>query len=79
MDNEFQDRFQEKKARFPGLKAKLKRTLKNIWRDRHIKAIRLRSGTHWKLLLYLDFRSYFKLLAQIDSMFSVKYFCSQYF
>ena len=33
---------------------------RNIWRDRHIKATRLRSETHRKLLLYLDFRSYFE-------------------
>ena len=33
---------------------------RNIWRDRHFKATRLRSETHPKLLLYLDFRSYFE-------------------
>ena len=32
---------------------------RNTWDD-ILKQIRLRSKTHWKLLLYLDFRSYFE-------------------
>ena len=32
---------------------------KNVWRDK-LKQTRLRSETHWKLLLYLDFRSNFE-------------------
>ena len=43
---------------------------KNVWRD-ILKQTGLRSETHWKLLLYLDFRSYFE--ATIPNLFNV--FC----
>ena len=43
---------------------------RNVTWHIHKQTICLRSETHWKLLLYLDFRSFFwKILAQIASMF----------
>ena len=49
-----------KRHRFHDKKPNWNAFWRNIWRDRHIKATRLRSERHWKLLLYLDFRSYFE-------------------
>ena len=64
--------FRLKKDKVSGVIKKPNRNAhsRNVTWHIHKQTICLRSETHWKLLLYLDFRSFFwKILAQIASMF----------
>ena len=57
--HEFHARFWGKRQGFDDKKPNWNALCRNIWLA-ILKQIRLRSETHWKLLLYLDFCSYFE-------------------